>query len=45
MEASLVRNGWLLDSFAPDRRSGRDRRRMPRKNTDRRRWWRDDSTE
>ena len=41
MESFLIRTGWLLESFAPDRRTGRDRRRMPRIDNDRRRWWTD----
>src|SRR5690242_14522396 len=40
MEAFLIRPGWTLVTFAPDRRSGRDRRQMPRM-TERRRWWTD----
>jgi hypothetical protein len=40
MEAFLVRTGWTFVEFTPDRRSGRDRRRMPRM-TERRRWWTD----
>jgi hypothetical protein len=41
MEAFLVRTGWVLEAFAPERRSGRDRRRMPRIDDERRRWWTD----
>lgn len=41
MEAFLVRTGWALESFMPERRRGRDRRRMPRIDNDRRRWWTD----
>ena len=40
MEAFLVRTGWSFVAFAPDRRTGRDRRQMPRL-TERRRWWTD----
>lgn len=41
MEAFLVRTGWSLKAFAPDRRMGRDRRGFPRIHSDRRRWWTD----
>lgn len=41
MEALLVRTGWSLADFTPDRRRGRDRRGSPRENNDRRRWWTD----
>jgi hypothetical protein len=41
MESFLVRTGWSLASFAPDRRRGTDRRQFPRTNPDRRRWWTD----
>lgn len=41
METFLVRTGWLLVDFAPDRRRGRDRRGFPRIDPDRRRWWTD----
>lgn len=41
MEAFLVRTGWALESFTPERRAGRDRRRSPRIDNDRRRWWTD----
>jgi hypothetical protein len=44
MEESLIRTGWSLDSFTPERRSGRDRRRMPRTEVNRRRWWTDPAT-
>jgi hypothetical protein len=44
MEAFLIRTGWLLDAFTPERRGGRDRRRMPRTEIDRRRWWTDPAT-
>lgn len=40
MEAFLVRTGWSLLEFAPDRRTGFDRRRFPRLE-ERRRWWTD----
>jgi hypothetical protein len=40
MEAFLVRTGWTFVAFIPERRSGRDRRLMPRM-TERRRWWTD----
>ena len=40
MEAFLIRTGWTFVAFSPDRRAGRDRRRMPRM-TERRRWWTD----
>jgi hypothetical protein len=41
MEDFLVRTGWSLAAFAPDRRSYSDRRRFPRVGDDRRRWWTD----
>jgi hypothetical protein len=40
MESFLIRTGWTFVAFAPDRRTGRDRRQMPRM-TERRRWWTD----
>jgi hypothetical protein len=40
MEAFLVRTGWSLLEFSPDRRTGRDRRQFPRL-AERRRWWTD----
>jgi hypothetical protein len=40
MEAFLVRTGWTFIAFTPERRSGRDRREMPRI-AERRRWWTD----
>jgi hypothetical protein len=40
MEAFLVRTGWSLADFSPDRRRA-DRRTFPRVSTDRRRWWTD----
>jgi hypothetical protein len=41
MEQFLMRTGWALERFSPDRRSGRDRRTFPRAANDRRRWWTD----
>jgi hypothetical protein len=41
MEAFLVRTGWSLAEFTPDRRRGLDRRGFPRVEVDRRRWWTD----
>jgi hypothetical protein len=41
MEAFLVRTGWSLADFTPDRRTGDDRRDLPREDNDRRRWWTD----
>jgi hypothetical protein len=41
MEAFLVRTGWSLADFTPDRRGSRDRRGFPRDGNDRRRWWTD----
>jgi hypothetical protein len=40
MDTFLLRTGWLLMNYAPDRRR-RDRRRFPRVTNDRRRWWTD----
>jgi hypothetical protein len=40
MEEFLVRSGWSLLEFSPDRRRGRDRRHFPRL-SERRRWWTD----
>ena len=40
MDTFLLRTGWLLLTYAPDRRR-RDRRQFPRANNDRRRWWTD----
>jgi hypothetical protein len=40
MEAFLVRTGWSLLEFSPDRRTGFDRRKFPRID-ERRRWWTD----
>jgi hypothetical protein len=44
MEAFLIRTGWTFAAFSPDRRTGRDRRQMPRL-TERRRWWTDGRSE
>lgn len=41
MESFLLRTGWQFIDFAPDRRSGVDRRDFPRIANDRRRWWTD----
>lgn len=41
METMLLKTGWVFESFAPDRRTGRDRRGWPRRANDRRRWWTD----
>ena len=41
MEKLLLRTGWRLISFSPERRVTRDRRRIPRLGADRRRWWTD----
>jgi hypothetical protein len=41
MEAFLVRTGWTLADFTPDRRTREDRRDLPREDNDRRRWWTD----
>jgi hypothetical protein len=38
MEEFLVHTGWLLLTFTPERRVGRDRRLFPRMR-ERRRWW------
>jgi hypothetical protein len=40
MEAFLLRTGWSLVDFAPERRTGGDRRTFPRM-SERRRWWTD----
>ena len=40
MDTFLLRTGWLLLTYAPDRRR-RDRRSFPRATNDRRRWWTD----
>jgi hypothetical protein len=44
METMLLKTGWSLESFWPDRRTGRDRRGIPRIENDRRRWWTDGTT-
>jgi hypothetical protein len=41
METFLVRTGWTLVSFSPERRTLPDRRTFPRITNDRRRWWTD----
>ena len=41
MEQFLVRTGWCLLEFKPDRRQYIDRRSFPRITNDRRRWWTD----
>ncbi len=41
METLLLKTGWTFQAFAPDRRTGRDRRGWPRRSNDRRRWWTD----
>ena len=41
METLLLKTGWSFVAFAPDRRSGGDRRGWPRRANDRRRWWTD----
>jgi hypothetical protein len=40
MEAFLLRTGWTLLNYSPDRRRYRDRRGFPRLR-ERRRWWTD----
>jgi hypothetical protein len=40
MEAFLLRTGWTLMKYSPERRLGRDRRGFPRLR-ERRRWWTD----
>lgn len=40
MEAFLLKSGWSFVRFNPERRSGRDRRELPRL-FERRRWWTD----
>jgi hypothetical protein len=45
MESFLVRTGWSLSSFSPERRSSHDRRSFPRETNDRRRWWTDATSE
>ena len=41
METFLLRTGWTLTSFSPERRTPLDRRTFPRLTSDRRRWWTD----
>jgi hypothetical protein len=41
MEHFLIKTGWSLEQFSPDRRTGQDRRGFPRVDVDRRRWWTD----
>ena len=41
MEQFLVRTGWSLAAFTPERRRYHDRRGFPRVHPDRRRWWTD----
>jgi hypothetical protein len=41
MEHVLLRTGWSLANFSPDRRRYTDRRSFPRVDNDRRRWWTD----
>ena len=41
MEEFLIRTGWALASFTPERRRYQDRRGFPRVHPDRRRWWTD----
>jgi hypothetical protein len=41
MEEFLVRTGWSLATFTPERRRYQDRRGFPRDHPDRRRWWTD----
>ena len=40
MEAFLLRTGWSLSNYSPERRGYRDRRSFPRLR-ERRRWWTD----
>ena len=40
MEAFLLKTGWTLIQYWPERRGGRDRRGFPRLE-ERRRWWTD----
>ena len=40
MESLLLRTGWSFSRFAPERRSGGERRAFPRM-LERRRWWTD----
>jgi len=41
METFLLKTGWVLSGFSPERRRGRDRRSFPRIDDERRRWWTD----
>src|SRR5262245_33927095 len=41
METFLITTGWSFEEFAPERRTGHDRRGWPRVDNDRRRWWTD----
>jgi hypothetical protein len=41
METLLLKTGWTFQAYAPDRRTGQDRRGWPRRSNDRRRWWTD----
>jgi hypothetical protein len=41
MELFLLRTGWTLAAFSPERRTPGDRRSFPREGNDRRRWWTD----
>jgi len=43
MEDFLLKTGWSFVEFAPERRTGRDRRDFPRL-SERRRWWTDGMT-
>jgi len=45
MEELLVHTGWTLQECQPERRRKRDRRRFPRIENDRRRWWTDPAGE
>ena len=44
MQAFLVRTGWTLTEFTPERRGYTERRTFPRREVDRRRWWTDGDT-
>jgi hypothetical protein len=41
METFMLRTGWTLAAFSPERRTPGDRRSFPREGNDRRRWWTD----
>ena len=41
MEQFLLKTGWSFVRFSPDRRTGTERRKWPRFDNDRRRWWTD----